>query len=101
MERCVRIWDLSVGRTRGAILTTPSGVRALAYSPDGALLAIAQGDGGIALWGLAEGRERARVRANGCGLQAVAFAADGRSFATGGADGQVRHWDLARALGGG
>ena len=100
LDRCVRLWDRSDGRPRGAIPSTPAYVQAVAYSPDGALLAIAQADGGATLWGVAEGRELARVRANGQGLQSVAFSADGRSFVTGGNDGRVRVWDVARAIAG-
>jgi WD40 repeat protein len=100
LEACVRLWDPSDGRLRRVIPRTSAGVRALAFSPCGALLAIAQSDGSAVLWGIAEGREVARVRANAWGLQSVAFSADGRSFATGGNDGRVRLWDLAQALGG-
>jgi hypothetical protein len=82
-----------------AAIDLHSPVWSLAYSPDGALLVIAQADGGATLWGLAEGRKLARVRANGCALQCVAFSADGRSLATGGSDGRVRLWDVARAVG--
>ena len=99
LDACVRLWDPFEGRLRGEIPRTSTIVRALAFSPCGALLAIAQGDGSAALWGIAEGRELAMVRANGWGLQSVAFSADGRSFATGGNDGIVRLWDLAQTLG--
>jgi WD40 repeat protein len=99
-EGCVRLWDPSDGRLRATIPSGAAQVRALAFSPDGALLVMAQADGGATLWGLAEGREVARVRADGCALQCVAFSADGRSLATGGTDGRVRLWDVARAIGG-
>jgi WD40 repeat protein len=99
LEGCVRLWDPSDGRSLGTIPRSTGTVRALAFSPDGGLLAIAQADGSAVLWGLAEGRVLARVRANGCGLQSVAFSADGRSLATGGADGCVRLWDVAQAVG--
>jgi WD40 repeat protein len=99
LEDCVRIWDPFDGRLRATIPSGAAQVRALAYSPRGALLVMAQADGGATLWGLAEGRKLARVRANGCALQCVAFSADGRSLATGGTDGRVRLWDVARAVG--
>jgi WD40 repeat protein len=99
LDACVRLWDPSDGRVRGAIPRTSSNVVALAFSPCGTPLAVARADGSAVLWGIEEGREFARVRANGYGLRAVAFSADGRSFATGGADDCVRFWDLAQALG--
>jgi WD40 repeat protein len=99
LEDCVRLWDPSDGRLRATIPSGAAQVRALAFSPDRALLVLAQADGGATLWGLAEGRELARVRANGFALQCIAFPADGRSLATGGTDGRVRRWDVGRAVG--
>jgi WD40 repeat protein len=98
-EGCIRLWDPSDGRRRATIPSGAAQVLALAFSPDGALLGMAQSDGGTTLWGLAEGRVLARVRVNGYALQCVAVSADGRSLATGGTDGRVRLWNVARAVG--
>jgi WD40 repeat protein len=95
----VRLWNPADGRLRATIPSDANQVRALAFSPDGSLLVMAQADGGAALWSLAEGRTLARVRANGYALQCAAFSADGQLLATGGADGRLRLWDVAQAIG--
>ncbi len=71
-------------------------VRAVAYSPDGRLLAVADQSGAITLWDAAS---RRRVGASLVGhsgpVNALAFSPDGQILASAGADGAVRLWTLA------
>jgi WD40 repeat protein len=97
-ECAVRLWNARDGTSSGVPLQTVAGVRALTFSPDGAFLAMARGDGTAALWELAEGREVCVVQANSRSLQSLAFSGDGRLLATGGSDGALRLWDVAEAL---
>jgi WD40 repeat protein len=99
LECRVRLWGAADGGSRGQLAGTDSGVRALAFSPGGTLLALAREDGVAVLWGIAASRVLGTVRANDRGLQAVAFSGDGRKMATGGTDGRVRLWDLEQVLG--
>ncbi len=98
LECSVRLWNVADGELRGTLTRTALGARALAFSPDGTLLAMAGADGTAVLWGVAEARELGSVRANERGLQSIAFSGDGRVLATGGTDGYVRLWDVAQAL---
>jgi WD40 repeat protein len=95
LESAVRLWGADDGGSRGQLF----GVRVLAFSPVGALLALAREDGNAVLWGIAESRVLGTVRANDRGLQAIAFSGDGRVLATGGTDGRARLWDLEQVLG--
>jgi len=47
----VRLWNPATGRATGA----PHGVSGVAFSPDGKLLATADGDGSVRLWNPATG----------------------------------------------
>jgi WD40 repeat protein len=98
LEGAVRLWSPASGLLREPFPRQSLSVRSLAFSPDGALLAIARTDGRIALWGVEAGRGLGFLQANERGLQSIAFSNDGRRLATGGIDGCLRLWDVAQAL---
>jgi WD40 repeat protein len=85
----VRLWDVRTGkedkhfgpRGLGSVLD-------LAFSADGALLAVADGHS-LRLLEVAGGRERWQLRARGDWYDQVTLSADGRLAATGAADGAV------------
>ncbi len=71
-------------------------VLAVAYSPDGTLLASAGGDGIVQLWEPASGKRIANLVGHHLGVRAVAFSADARTLLSAGViDGTVRLWDTS------
>src|SRR5215472_1607127 len=108
-EGHVRLWNPATGQAVGAPLPVGSrtvgaplrasarvGVLAVAFSPDGKLLASASGgDGTVRLWNPATGRPvgaplHATTR---YGLYGVAFSPNGKLLASSDVDGTVRLWD--------
>ena len=73
----VRLWNLAERVRNSTLPRTALGVRALAFSPDGMLLAMAGEDGTTASWGVTEARWLGALRASERGLQSVAFSDDG------------------------
>ncbi|WP_322493626.1 serine/threonine protein kinase [Chloroflexus sp.] len=70
-------------------------VSALAFSPDGAILASgAQDDPVVRLWDIRNGRELAQLRGHEDWIRSLAFSPDGRLLASGSADRTVRIWDV-------
>src|SRR5271168_1841217 len=70
-------------------------VRAVAFSPDGRLLASGSDDCTVQLWDPATGATVQTLEGHSGRVRAVAFSPDGRLLASGSADGIVRLWDPA------
>ncbi len=83
-----------------AVLTQPNEVVALAFGPNGHILATASSDRTARLWDVtdtARPTELATLTGHGDGVFAVAFSPDGRTLVTGSADRTVRLWDVSDA----
>jgi WD40 repeat protein len=92
----------SSGATLAATLTDPGdnssyqGVLAVAFSPNGATLATADGDGGIYLWNTATGKRTASfAEPDKQSAGALAFSPDGTLLATAADNGGVYLWSAA------
>ena len=93
--RGVALWDTATGEMR-RLWTTGSPVMALAYAPDGRVLAAGRQDGTVQLFDTTAGTSRGSLAGfNGQG--GVAFSPDGRWLAATAVNNEVRVWD-ARTL---
>ena len=107
LEGSVRLWDLSTGDSKELGRRTRMGslVGAVAFSPDGALVAIgfhppAPSPGVVDVWETATGRKRYTLRGHVERVWSIAFSPDGRRIASAGMDGSgaqtdLRVWDAA------
>jgi hypothetical protein len=86
------VWETLTGKERRR-LDNQGAVQALAFSPDGRLLALG-GDKFVSFWDLATGKSRGRYDGHGAAVVALAFAADGKSAASASADSTALVWDL-------
>jgi WD40 repeat protein/tRNA A-37 threonylcarbamoyl transferase component Bud32/energy-coupling factor transporter ATP-binding protein EcfA2 len=88
------LWDVSSRRRVGRAIAPGGGsVVALAFSPDGALLATGSYFGRLDLWNVGDQtRHGASMRIRDDGIMSVAFDASGRLVVGGGAIGPVRVW---------
>jgi WD40 repeat protein len=86
---------IPTGRLRGHI----NQVRAIAFSPDGKLLAAAGGIPGqfgeIRTWSVADRKEQHSIRGHRDNIFAIAFSPDGSTLATCSYDRLIKLWDVA------
>jgi WD40 repeat protein len=68
-------------------------VYAVAWSPDGGLLATVSEDGTARVWDAVTGATRSTLSGHGGAVQAVAWSPDGGLLATASGDGTARVWD--------
>jgi WD40 repeat protein len=96
----VQLWQTVTGRRIGTTLPSAGNgrYRAVAFSPDGTMLATLGADGTARIWSVTTQQQAgAPMTVDGPGTAggAVAFSPDGRTLATADAGGQVELWSVA------
>jgi WD40 repeat protein len=91
-EKPLRTWTLMQNKNDEDQIVR---IVALAFSPDGTLLAAGDGDNSIVVWEVGTGQMRARFSGHKIGTMALKFSPDGRMLASGGEDRTVRLWELS------
>ena len=104
LDGVVRLWDAGSGELIVALeghapltesFIVDGGVRHLAFSPRGDLLASAGGDHSVILWDVAGRRLRSRLTGHQAEVERVAFSPDGRLLASASVDETARLWNIA------
>jgi WD40 repeat protein len=98
--RTLRLWDPISGRRLRQFegVADDGRVTALAFSPDGRLLARACMDNSVDLWDPATGQRVRRLRDKGeieIGTSGITFSHDGRFLATGSIEGSANVWEVS------
>jgi WD40 repeat protein len=87
----VAIWNLDTGATRQ--VPEPPGATCVAYSPNGALLAVGTREGTVRVWDGDGGWLVATLEGHTAALRGSAFSPDGRMLASWDDSGTVRLWE--------
>lgn len=94
-NNAILLWDIEDVRQQFALGGHSGPVNALAFSPDGALLASASDDGTVRLWNPADGTAAAVLEGHNAPVLALAFSPDGSQIASASSDGMILLWDIA------
>jgi WD40 repeat protein len=89
----VRVWRVSTGAEVLTFRAHTGLAHAIAFSPDGSLLATSAGDG-AAVWNASTGKRIQALAGSGT-VNEIAFSGDGAHLATAGDDGRATVWDVA------
>jgi WD40 repeat protein len=84
------IWDLKTASVVQRFAGNPTGTNALAFSPDGRIIATADVDETIRIWDLVKGELTSTMHEGVGWVKTIAFAPDGRKIAFGGRNGTVQ-----------
>ena len=97
--RSIALWDVATWKQIGASLRGhDAAVTALAFSPDGKILAVGSWENRIILWRTTCGPSLARrITAHEVQTESVAFSPDGKLLASGGLDGKIMLWNTETA----
>ena len=90
----VKLWEVST-HTEIATLQHDGHVWALAFSPDGQLLAAGDGEGIVKIWNVQEREVIAQLEGDTVRVDALVFSPDGRTLASAGYDGQIKLWAVS------
>lgn len=95
-DKIVKLWNLDTLDRIRTYRGHRDFISALAFSPDGKLLASSDLAGNIRVWSTGSGRALRRLYGHRGRVGSLSFSPDGKSLASSGADGQLRIWDVSR-----
>jgi WD40 repeat protein len=101
-DSSIHLWDVAGGKITATLDEPKQNIQAIAFSPDGKLLASCGIPAKtVALWDVASRKQIAALRGHGEWVISVAFSPDGKLLASGGAGGEdttIKLWNVPYIL---
>jgi len=93
-DNIVRTWDAFTGQIKGRWRGHKDGIEAIAYTPDGKVVASGSQDGTVRLWDAATGQQIGAPLGNDAPVAQARFSPDGARVVAATGDKTARLWDL-------
>ncbi|EMD58222.1 hypothetical protein COCSADRAFT_351273 [Bipolaris sorokiniana ND90Pr] len=93
-DKTVRLWETATGICRSTLEGHSQEISAIAFSPDGQLVASGSSDKTVRLWETATGICRSTLEGHSQEISAIAFSPDGQLVASVSRDKTVRLWEV-------
>ncbi len=94
VENQIYLWEVDNVRQLHQLESHTAWVRAIAFTPDGKILASGSYDSTIKLWNVETGQCLQTITGHTSGIQSLAFSPDGSLLASGSNDKTVRLWNI-------
>ena len=94
-EHTISIWDTITGEHKHTLPGHAGRINAIAFSPDGELLASGSDDTAIRVWHPIAGLALLTLRGHTDSITTLAFGTRGRKLASGSVDATIRLWNIA------
>jgi WD40 repeat protein len=100
-DRVVHLYEAASGGVAGSVTinlfeAVPRAINAVAFSPDGRLLAFAESGGLVSVWDVFTRKRLAAFAGHDGQPLCVAFSPDGKTLASGGMDTTILLWDVSK-----
>ena len=92
--RVVRVHSTETAKVKYEVRKHTDWIQALAFSPDGVLLATADRNGGLFVWEAYSGREYLALKGHGSAITALSWRSDSNVLASCSEDGSVKLWEM-------
>ena len=97
-EKTISVWESATGKERLRLKGHTEPTLAVAFAPDGRLLASSARDSTLRLWDVVTGAELGQLSGYRGNINALVFSPDGKLLYSGGDDTSVLVWDVAQIV---
>ncbi|HEY9694929.1 MAG TPA: serine/threonine-protein kinase [Oculatellaceae cyanobacterium] len=94
----IKLWNITTGEDNQTFTVDSDGITALAFSPNGKILASGSNDNKIQIWNLVTGKMIRTFAGHSSAITSVAFSPDGQNLVSSSEDNTIKTWRLPKFI---